>query len=60
VKCKFDSGRFMENLKAVRKHKKSEFSRGWVEGDERQGDRRKEGRGVGRKGPEECERLGGL
>jgi len=50
----------MANLKAVRKHKKSEFSRGWVEGDERQGDRRKEGRGVGRKGPEECERLGGL
>jgi len=28
VKCKFDSGRFMANLKAVRKHKKANFQGG--------------------------------
>lgn len=44
VKCKFASERQKGKSKGCNKNI-STFSRGWVEGDERQGDRRKKGRG---------------
>lgn len=59
VKCKFASGRFMANLKAVKKHKKHIF-KGAGGGRWKTGWQEERGQGVGRKGSEECERLGGL
>lgn len=57
---KFASGRFMAKLKAATKQIEAHFLSGWMGGRWKTGWQEERGQGVGRKGSEECERLGGL